>query len=88
MEQHLADFEGSPAADAVLVASAQAIEHYEIARYGTLTTWAMQLGLDEAADLLNETLEEEKKTDALLSKLLKPSTLKQQLALRKRRLRT
>jgi ferritin-like metal-binding protein YciE len=69
MEQHLADFEGSPAADAVLVASAQAIEHYEIARYGTLKTWAMQLGLDEAADLLNETLEEEKKTDALLSKI-------------------
>lgn len=69
MESDLEDFEDSPASDAVLVASAQAIEHYEIARYGTLKTWAAQLGLDDAAQLLGETLEEEKRTDALLSGL-------------------
>jgi ferritin-like metal-binding protein YciE len=67
MEEDLEDFEGSPAADAVLAACAQAVEHYEIARYGTLKTWASQLGYDEAARLLDETLQEEKKTDQLLS---------------------
>jgi ferritin-like metal-binding protein YciE len=69
MEQDLEDFSGSPAADAVLIGCAQAIEHYEIARYGTLKTWALQLGLDDAADLLDETLQEEKKTDELLTEL-------------------
>jgi ferritin-like metal-binding protein YciE len=67
MQEHLDDFSGSPAADAVLIGSAQAIKHYEIARYGTLKTWAIQLGFEEAAQLLDETLEEEKKTDMLLS---------------------
>jgi ferritin-like metal-binding protein YciE len=69
MEQDLEDFSDSPAADAVLIGCAQAIEHYEIARYGTLKTWAMQLGLQEAADLLDETLAEEKKTDELLTEI-------------------
>ncbi len=69
MEEDLEDFGETPAADAVLAACAQAVEHYEIARYGTLKTWATQLGYDEAAKLLDETLQEEKKTDALLSKL-------------------
>lgn len=69
MEGDLEDFADSPAADAVLAASAQAIEHYEIARYGTLKTWATQLGLEDAAQLLGETLEEEKRTDALLSQI-------------------
>jgi ferritin-like metal-binding protein YciE len=69
MEQDLEDFSDSPAADAVLIGCAQAIEHYEIARYGTLKTWATQLGLDDAADLLDETLEEEKKTDELLTEI-------------------
>jgi ferritin-like metal-binding protein YciE len=69
MEEDLEDFEGSPAADAVLAACAQAVEHYEISRYGTLKTWAGQLGYGEAAKLLDETLQEEKKTDALLSKI-------------------
>lgn len=69
MEADLEDFSDSPASDAVLAASAQAIEHYEIARYGTLKTWAAQLGLDDAAELLGETLEEEKRTDALLSQI-------------------
>lgn len=69
MEEDLEDFAGTPAADAVLAACAQAVEHYEIARYGTLKTWASQLGHDEAAKLLDETLQEEKKADALLSKI-------------------
>jgi ferritin-like metal-binding protein YciE len=63
------EFEGSDALDAGLIAAAQAVEHYEIARYGTLKTWAGQLGFKEAADLLDQTLQEEVKTDKLLTKL-------------------
>lgn len=55
--------------DAGMIAAGQAIEHYEIARYGTLCAWAKQLGMTDAADLLHQTLEEEKKTDELLNKL-------------------
>src|SRR3978361_1257426 len=69
MEEDLEDFGESPAAEAVLAACAQAVEHYEIARYGTLKTWATQLGYDDAAKLLDETLQEEKKTDQLLSQI-------------------
>ena len=69
MEEDLEDFGGSPAADAVLIGCAQAVEHYEIARYGTLKTWANQLGYEDAAKLLDETLQEEKKTDELLSQI-------------------
>ncbi len=69
MEEDLGDFGDSPAAEAVLIASAQAIEHYEISRYGTLKTWAGQLGFEDAAKLLDETLQEEKKTDELLTTL-------------------
>jgi ferritin-like metal-binding protein YciE len=63
------DFKGADALDAGLAASAQAVEHYEIARYGTLKTWARELGMEDAAKLLNETLEEEIKADKLLTKL-------------------
>jgi ferritin-like metal-binding protein YciE len=63
------EFRGSPALDAGLIASAQAVEHYEISRYGTLKAWAEQLGLNEAASLLDETLQEEKKTDEALTEL-------------------
>jgi len=63
------EFEGSEALDAGLTAAAQAVEHYEIARYGTLKTWAGQLGLKDAANLLDQTLQEEIKTDKLLTKL-------------------
>jgi ferritin-like metal-binding protein YciE len=63
------EFKGAPALDAGLVSAAQAVEHYEIARYGTLKRWAEQLGLDEAVSLLDETLEEEKDTDAALTEL-------------------
>ena len=63
------DFKGSDALDAGLLAAAQAVEHYEISRYGTLKTWATQLGLKDAAKLLDQTLAEEKKTDALLTRI-------------------
>jgi ferritin-like metal-binding protein YciE len=63
------EFEGGEALDAGLISSAQAVEHYEITRYGTLLAWAKQLGLSEAEDLLKETLVEEENTDELLSEL-------------------
>ena len=63
------EFKGEDALDAGLAASAQTVEHYEIARYGTLKTWARQLGMDEAAKLLDQTLQEEIKTDKLLTDL-------------------
>lgn len=55
--------------DAGLIGAAQAAEHYEISRYGTLKAWAEQMGLADVIPLLDQTLEEEKKTDALLSKM-------------------
>jgi ferritin-like metal-binding protein YciE len=61
---------GDPAAkDAALIAAAQRVEHYEIAAYGTARTLAKELDLDEAADLLDETLDEESKADELLTKI-------------------
>ncbi|TJZ90900.1 ferritin-like domain-containing protein [Paracoccus gahaiensis] len=63
------EFKGSPALDAGLLAAAQAVEHYEIARYGTLKSWAAQLGLSEAEALLDQTLQEEVATDEILTKL-------------------
>ena len=65
----LEDFGESEAADAGIVAAAQAVEHYEIVRYGTLRTWAQELGLKDAVPLLEQNLEEEKKTDQLLTQL-------------------
>jgi len=55
--------------DAMLICAAQKVEHYEIATYGTLVTWARQLGLEEAASILHETLDEEKDTDLKLTEL-------------------
>lgn len=63
------DFKGSAALDAGLASAAQAVEHYEIARYGTLKTWANQLGLKEAVRLLDATLQEEIATDKALSEV-------------------
>ena len=63
------EFKGAPAYDAGLVSAAQAVEHYEIARYGTLKRWAEQMGLDDAMSLLDETLSEEKDTDEALTDL-------------------
>jgi ferritin-like metal-binding protein YciE len=70
-EEVMEDFEDSSALDAGLLAGAQAVEHYEIARYGTLVAWAEQLGMKEAASLLKQTLAEEEKTDKTLSGLAK-----------------
>ena len=67
MQEDLEDFAGTEAADAVLIGCAQAVEHYEIARYGLLKTWARQLGLTEAVTLLDQTLQEEKATDEKLT---------------------
>ena len=63
------EYEDMPALDAGLLAAAQAVEHYEIARYGTLKCWSGELGYGEAVKLLDATLAEEKKTDAALSDL-------------------
>jgi len=63
------DFKDSAALDAGLLAGAQAVEHYEISRYGTMKVWALQLGMSDAAKLLEQTLQEEKKTDETLTRL-------------------
>ena len=63
------EYKGSPALDAGLISAAQAVEHYEICRYGTLATWADELGNKEGAKLLKVTLNEEEKTDVALSAL-------------------
>jgi ferritin-like metal-binding protein YciE len=68
-QEIIKDYKGSPALDAGLVSSAQAVEHYEIARYGTLRTWAEELGLDDASKLLQETLDEEEATDQALTEI-------------------
>jgi ferritin-like metal-binding protein YciE len=60
---------GGPAGDAGMIAAGQAIEHYEMARYGTLIAWARQLGLMEASSLLEETLQQEKQADATLNEI-------------------
>ena len=63
------EIEDTEVLDAALLSDAQAVEHYEISRYGTLIAWANQLGMTDAVNLLEQTLAEEKKTDELLSKL-------------------
>jgi ferritin-like metal-binding protein YciE len=63
------EYKGAEALDAGMLAAAQAVEHYEISRYGTLKQWATQLGMKDAARLLDQTLQEEKKTDLALTSL-------------------
>ena len=63
------EYKGMPALDAGLLAAAQAVEHYEMSRYGTLKTWASELGLKHAVTLLEATLSEEKKTNDTLTNL-------------------
>ena len=65
----MSEYKGMPALDAGLLAAAQAVEHYEISRYGTLKTWANELGYREAVKLLDATLKEEKNTDNTLSQI-------------------
>ena len=67
------EFKGTSALDAGLLSGAQAVEHYEISRYGTLKAWAAKLNLPEAVRLLDQTLQEEKNTDQLLSRLAESS---------------
>jgi len=68
-KEFMDEFKGTDALDPALIASGQTVEHYEISRYGTLKTWANELGMKEAAQLLYETLREEIKTDQLLTRL-------------------
>ena len=65
----LQEHKGNPAIDAALIAAAQKVEHYEIATYGTLCTWADQMGHQDALDLLKQTIEEEETTDERLTEL-------------------
>jgi ferritin-like metal-binding protein YciE len=68
-QEIIKEYKGSPALDAGLVSAAQAVEHYEIARYGTLRTWAGELGLDQAMKLLQQTLDQEEATDRALTEI-------------------
>ena len=72
-EELMKEFKGSKALDAALIDAAQKIEHYEIATYGSLIAWARQLGENELADLLEETLEEEKGCNDSLTELAESS---------------
>ncbi|MFT3670490.1 ferritin-like domain-containing protein [Aestuariivirga sp.] len=68
-EEVMSEITDKQTLDAAIIASAQAVEHYEIARYGTLCAWAEQLGQDDAADLFEKTLEEEKAADEKLTEI-------------------
>jgi ferritin-like metal-binding protein YciE len=72
-EEIMEEYKGSVALDAGLISSAQAVEHYEIARYGTLIAWANQLGLKDVVSLLQATLAEEEATDKKLTQLAQAS---------------
>ena len=74
------DCADTAALDAGLIAAAQAVEHYEITRYGTLRRWAKMLGMDEAASLLEQTLTEESETDDLLTQIADAGANKEALA--------
>lgn len=65
------EYKDMPAHDAGLLAAAQAVEHYEMSRYSTLRAWAEELGYSKSVKLLQQTLDEEKATDAALTKLAK-----------------
>jgi ferritin-like metal-binding protein YciE len=75
-DEVIEEAEDAEVLDAGLLAAAQAAEHYEIARYGTLCAWAKQLGKPQIARLLHQTLEEEKQTDELLTKIAESSVNK------------
>jgi ferritin-like metal-binding protein YciE len=68
-EELMKEAEDEDVRDAGMLGCAQSVEHYEIARYGTLKAWAQRLGMDKAVQLLDETLQEEKETDAKLTML-------------------
>lgn len=68
-QETIKTYKDTPALDAGLLAAAQAVEHYEMSRYGSLRTWAQELGLQDAVKLLDATLAEEKKTDETLTEI-------------------
>jgi ferritin-like metal-binding protein YciE len=68
-QEIMKEYKGAPALDAGLLAAAQAVEHYEISRYGTLKTWAEELGLRRSVSLLDATLKEETATDKALTQI-------------------
>lgn len=70
-DQVVGDVADKQVLDAAIIAAAQAVEHYEITRYGTLATWAKQLGREDCAAVLIETLEEEKEADEILTEVAK-----------------
>lgn len=72
-KHHMQEIENDNVLDAGMIASAQAVEHYEICRYGTLIEWAKDLGMEEASELLETTLEQEKNADKLLTQIAKSS---------------
>ena len=76
-QEIMKEYKGMPALDAGLLAAAQAVEHYEISRYGTLITWANELGLETARRLLKETLGEEEETDQALTELAETAVNKE-----------
>src|SRR5271154_2460689 len=76
-QEIMKEYKGMSALDAGLLAAAQAVEHYEIARYGTLKAWAEELGRNDAAELFEETLQEEEATDEALTEIAK-SAINQQ----------
>ncbi len=79
-EEIMGEVKDADTLDAGMIAAAQAVEHYEITRYGTLVSWAELLGHDEAKNLLRDTLAEEKDTDAKLTRLAEDHLNKQATA--------
>lgn len=74
------EYKGTEALDAGLLAAAQAVEHYEIARYGTMKAWAVRLGMKDAVKLIDETLQQERKTDKDLTALAEAGVNSEALA--------
>jgi ferritin-like metal-binding protein YciE len=72
-EEIMEEFKNTAALDAGLISAAQSVEHYEISRYGTLKRWASELGMNDAVQLLDETLQQESKTDSDLTRLAEAS---------------
>ena len=79
-EEDIKDAKDPDVLDAGMIADAQAVEHYEIARYGTMIAWAKQLGRKDAASLLEETLEQEYNADRTLTELAEGSLNRQAAA--------
>jgi ferritin-like metal-binding protein YciE len=79
-KEHMEEIENDQVLDAGMISSAQAVEHYEICRYGTLIEWAKDLGHNDAIKLLQQTLDEEKNADKLLSRIAKASSNRKAMA--------